>query len=125
MIEAVADLPDGTLGFHMHGRIEKADYTDVLLPALNTEIDAKRPIRILVRFGPDLGGFEPAAIWADVKASVSNELRHRDSWRRIALVTDLDWVTRAASLFGWMAPGELKLFKLDDEPAAARWVAGD
>jgi SpoIIAA-like len=124
MIESIGDLPDGVLGFHMHGRIEKADYTDVLLPALHAEIGAERPIRILVRFGPDLEGFEPAALWEDLKAGVSNELRHRDSWKRMALVTDLDWVTRAASLFGWAAPGDLKLFRPAEEPAAAEWVAG-
>ncbi len=123
MIEAIDDLPAGVLGFHMHGRIEKADYTDVLLPALHGEVAAKRPLRVLIRFGPDLEGFEPAALWEDAKAGISMEIRERGAWKRMALVTDIDWVARAASLFGWMTPGELKVFNSSEETGAGSWVS--
>lgn len=123
MIEPFEGLPDGVLAFHMHGRIEKADYTDVLLPAIHREVAAKRPLRILIRFGPDLEGFEPSALWEDAKAGVSAEVRDRAAWKRLALVTEIDWVRRAASLFGWMAPGELKVFGEAEEAEASAWVA--
>jgi hypothetical protein len=29
-------------------------------------------------------------------------------WKRIALVTDLEWMIQLIQLFGWMTPGELK-----------------
>ena len=35
-----------------------------------------------------------------------------------------DWVRHGASAFGWLAPGELRLFSLAERDAARAWVAG-
>jgi len=45
--------------------------------------------------------------------------------KRLALVTDIEWMGHALSLFGWLTPGEMKRFALADRDAAATWVAGD
>jgi SpoIIAA-like len=50
-------------------------------------------------------------------------VEHLRSWKRIALVTDIDWMTHLTSLFGRMTPGETKSFSLDQEDEATRWVA--
>jgi hypothetical protein len=42
----------------------------------------------------------------------------------MALVTDVDWMRKAVAVFGWVAPGELKLFDLDDLDDAMEWVQG-
>jgi hypothetical protein len=42
----------------------------------------------------------------------------------MALVTDVEWVRHLTALFGWMSPGELKLFGLDQLDEATAWVAG-
>jgi hypothetical protein len=44
-------------------------------------------------------------------------------WKRIALVTDIDWMIRMAAMFGWMTPGELKRFPLAERDAAIAWAA--
>jgi hypothetical protein len=49
---------------------------------------------------------------------------HHAQWHRIALVTDVEWVRHLSGLFGWMSPGEMKLFALSDLDAAKEWVAG-
>jgi hypothetical protein len=38
-----------------------------------------------------------------MKAAGSVGLKHRSSWQRMALVTDIDWVKYGASAFGWLA----------------------
>jgi hypothetical protein len=43
--------------------------------------------------------------------------------KRIALVTDVDWMTHVVHLFGWMTPGEVKTFPLADRQAAIDWAA--
>ena len=48
---------------------------------------------------------------------------HLSDWKRIALVTDIDWMTRMAAMFGWMTPGELKRFPLAERDAAIAWAA--
>ena len=40
----------------------------------------------------------------------------------MALVTDKDWVRHGASAFGWLAPGELRLFEHRGDEARA-WLA--
>jgi hypothetical protein len=44
--------------------------------------------------------------------------------KRIALVTDLDWMITVTSLFGWTTPGELKRFPLAERDRAVARVAG-
>ena len=39
MIEAIAGMPDGTIGFRVWGKVTAADYDDVLIPALREAID--------------------------------------------------------------------------------------
>jgi hypothetical protein len=51
-------------------------------------------------------------------------IEHLRSWKRIALVTDINWMTHATELFGWMTPGETKTFTLDRKDEALQWVAG-
>lgn len=58
-----------------------------------------------------------------MKAAGSVGLTHRSSWQRMALVTEKDWVRHAASAFGWLAPGELRLFELAERDTARAWLA--
>jgi SpoIIAA-like len=45
------------------------------------------------------------------------------SRQRMALVTDKDWVRHGASAFGWLAPGELRLFGLSESQEARAWLS--
>jgi hypothetical protein len=40
----------------------------------------------------------------------------------MALVTDKDWVRHGASAFGWLAPGELRLFEPSERDEARAWL---
>jgi hypothetical protein len=55
-------------------------------------------------------GLTGDAAWQDLKMGIQR-LAH---WKRIALVTDLEWMIQLIQLFGWMTPGELKHFPLVD-----------
>jgi SpoIIAA-like len=59
-----------------------------------------------------------------VRPAGSVGLKHRDAWERMALVTDKDWVRHGVSAFGWLSPGELRLFEPGDEEQATAWLAG-
>ena len=54
---------------------------------------------------------DSGALVEDLKAAGSVGLKHRSSWQHMALVTDKDWVRIGAGAFGWLAPGELRLFE--------------
>ena len=51
-------------------------------------------------------------------------LKHRSSWVRFAVVTDQEWMRNAIAAFGWISPGELRVFEPDRVDAAKAWVAG-
>lgn len=69
---------------------------------------------------PSFDGLSGGAAWQDLKMGV----QHISHWKKIALVTDVDWMLHLTHLFGWMTPGELKQFPLAERDAAAAWAAG-
>ena len=50
MLEPIAGLPDGVIGFEGAGRIEASDYRDVLMPAIDGLIEQGRDVRIVLVF---------------------------------------------------------------------------
>ena len=118
MIKELNDLPAGVIGFEASGKLQAEDYRDVVLPALERAA-AKGEIRFLIVI-PEFGGMTGGAVWQDLKLGVE----HLRKWKRIALVTDIEWMTRVTDLFGWMTPGDVKTFPVAKRDEAIAWVAG-
>lgn len=124
MVERLADMPPGTIGFRAAGEIERQDYDEVLAPELQRALDAGGGLRTLYVI-EDLDEIEPGALWADAKLGFDLGIRHREAWVRSAIVTDIEWIARATKLFAWMIPGEARVFPLAEVDQAKTWVAGD
>ena len=120
MLKPIADLPDGVLGFEASGEIQSSDYRDTLMPAVRDVWERGDEIRIVLVF-ERWDGMSPGGVWEDLKVGMKNLTK----WKRIALVTDLDWMITVTSLFGWMTPGELKRFPVAERAQAIAWAAGD
>jgi enoyl-CoA hydratase/carnithine racemase len=120
MIEPLPDLPEGVIGFEAVGEIHAADYTDVLRPALDRAA-ADGAIRLVYVLGDRFEGYSAGASWQDSKLA----FEHHAAWRRMALVSDLEWVRHLASVFGWMVPGDFELFALAERATAITWVTLD
>lgn len=120
MIERIEDMPPGTLGFRASGEVTREDYRAVLEPALREAVEAG-DVRMLYvvdsEFEMSLGAFGE-----DARAGLEIGLRHRDAWRRTALVTDVQWVKSAIKLFAPMAPGEIRVWGMDDLDEAREWI---
>jgi hypothetical protein len=41
-------------------------------------------------------------------------IQHHSAFKRIAVVSDQDWIAHALHAFAWMIPGDLGLFGLDE-----------
>jgi hypothetical protein len=124
VIERIAEMPEGTIGFDFSGEVSGADYEETLIPPIRAAIENEEQIRCLCLLGPGFEGYEAGAAWEDLKTGARFGLGHLSLWHRIALVTDVDWIRHAAELFGWMSPGELKLFETGELDEAKEWVAG-
>jgi hypothetical protein len=120
LIKELSDLPTGVIGFEASGKLRAEDYRDVLLPAMEraaTEAGGIRCVIVITNFD----GLSAGALWQDLKMGVE----HLRAWKRIALVTDIEWMTQMTALFGWMTPGEVKHFPLTERTAATAWAAGE
>jgi len=119
VIKQLTDLPDGVIGFELVGKVEAEDYRDVLLPAIERAASQGKIRTVIVI--PAFDGLTTGALWEDLKLGVD----HFRAWKRIALVTDVDWIRHMTSMFGWMTPGEVKVFSLTERDAASVWAAAD
>jgi SpoIIAA-like len=105
-------------GFEATGTLKAEDYRDVVLPALERAF-ASGEVRFVIVM-PEFHGMTGGALWQDLKVGVE----HIRAWKRIALVTDIDWMRHLTELFGWMTPGEVKVFPLARRGEAIAWAAG-
>jgi hypothetical protein len=91
MVERIAEMPVGTVGFRVAGEVEREDYSDVLVPELRRALETGGGLRSLYLIEV-LEEIEPGALWADAKLGFDLGVRHHGAWVRSAIVTDLDWM---------------------------------
>ena len=118
MIKQLGGMPSGVIGFEAAGKLDAADYRDVVLPALE-QAAANGEVRFVIVMN-DFDGMTGGALWQDLKMGVE----HLRAWKRIALVTDIEWMHHLTDLFGWMTPGETKTFPIAERDSAIAWAAG-
>jgi hypothetical protein len=122
VIEPIREMPPGTLGFRVVGTIEIADYERIVLPAVHRALETHGSLRTLHQLGPGLEEFDPRAVWENLKRVNTLEMEHLNRLERTAVSTDDSWIRQAAGRFGWLAPGDLKLFRLHELEAAKAWL---
>jgi hypothetical protein len=122
LIEVLKDMPDGVTGIRVSGRLRGEDLRE-FKPAME-ELLKTGEIRIVEVVGPDYEGFGPGGLIEDLKLGLGALIQHHSAFKRIAVVSDKDWVAHALHAFAWMVPGELRLFGLDELERAKEWAAG-
>ncbi len=121
MIRLLSDMPPGVLGFEAVDEIEKEDYENVLVPAIEAAIAAHGKVRLVYVLGHEFDEYEGEAVWEDVKLGA----RHPASFERMAIVTDARWAGPAVKVFSVLLPGRARAFPLGELEAAKRWAAAD
>ena len=122
MIELLPDMPAGVTGIRVSGRVRGDDLRD-FRPTMDA-LAKTGEIRIVEVIAPDYEGFGPGGLVEDLKLGIGALIHHHSAFKRIAVVSDKDWVAHALHAFAWMVPGELALFGLDEVDRAAEWAAG-
>ncbi|MGO4443385.1 STAS/SEC14 domain-containing protein [Mycobacterium sp. 2YAF39] len=122
MIELLPDMPEGVTGIRVSGRLQGDDLRE-LKPAMD-ELLKTGEIRIVEVIASDYQGFGPGGLVEDLKMGFGSLLQHHSAFRRIAVVSDKEWVIHTLHALAWMVPGELAIFGLDDLERAKGWAAG-
>ncbi len=115
-------MPQGVTGIRVSGRIGGDDLREIK-PAMEEFMDTGE-IRIVEVIAPDYEGFGPGGLAEDLKLGLGLLIQHHSAFKRIAVVSDKDWVAHAMHAFAWMVPGELAVFGLDELEQAKEWAAG-
>ncbi len=119
MIRIIENMPAGTIGLEALGKVTEEDYRDVLVPVVSAALD-RGAVRLLYVLGDDFESYSPGAVWADTKLWAG----HLTGWERVAIVSDADWLEHSVKAFGWLMPGEVKVFETDDVDEAKDWLRG-
>jgi hypothetical protein len=118
MIEKLSGFPDNVLAFVCRGRVTKADYDTVLVPAVLGALKTREKLRLYYQIDADFSGIDPGAMWEDFKVG----MEHLTRWERIALVSDIEWIKQMARLFSFMIPAATKTFPLAEAAQAKAWI---
>jgi len=121
VIELIEGLPDEVVGLEAIGEVTSDDYSSTAFPAVEDALSRHKKINLLHVLGERFTGYEAGGGWADAKLGVLHAL----SWRRIAVVTDLDHIRKQVKRAGWLVPGEMKLFSNAQRTEAEAWVSAE
>ena len=119
MIRVIENMPVGTIGVEAAGKVTEDDYRNVLVPAVSAALE-RGDVRLLYVLGKDFDSYSAGALWADTKMVAGN----RKAWKKVAIVSDADWLENSIKAFGWLMPGEVKVFETDEVHDAKEWLVG-
>ena len=119
MIELMQDVPENVVALTAKGKVTGDDYENVIIPAIEARLKDYDKIRLLYQIGPEYTGYEAEAMWDDAKVG----MKHLTHFEKIAVVTDDTWMIRATKAFGFMIPGEVRLFSNAELAEAKTWIS--
>jgi SpoIIAA-like len=122
MIERIEEMPAGTIGLRASGKLTREDYRDVLEPALREGVESGE-LRLLFVL-PEFDGIEAGAVVEEVEIGLRAWVREHAAWKRFAIATDAEWLAKSMRAFGWLVPGEVRIFSLGELDLAREWVSG-
>lgn len=120
MIRVMEGLPDNVVAVEAVGKVTADDYESVLMPAVEAATADGAKARMLLLFGSEFEGYDAEAALDDLKMG----LHTWGEFERIAFVSDNGGYKALVKGFGFLMPGEVKLFAVEQLDAAKEWVGG-
>jgi hypothetical protein len=111
-------MPQNVIGLEADGKVTREDYESTILPQIEAKQREFDKIRLMYVLGGDFEGYTAGAMWEDATLA----FKRPGSWERIAVVSDDETLRKAMSLFSWMVPGELKMYRVSETDEARSWV---
>ena len=118
MIETLPGFPGNIIACLCKGRVTKADYDAVLVPAVREALRTHEEVRLYYETDADFAGIDAGAAWEDFKIG----MEHFTRWERIAVVTDVEWIKHMVRLFGFLMPSATRLFSRSEAAQAREWI---
>ena len=100
------------------GEVTGDDYESTLVPAIEAGLEQYDKLRLLYVLGEEYEGFDREAMWDDTRVGMS----HLRSFEKIGVVSDQKWLRGSIKAFGFLMPGEVKLFHNSELAEAKQWI---
>ena len=122
MIELLSDMPAGVAGIRISGRVDGDDLRE-FKPVMQKLLDTDE-IRMVEVIASDYEGFGPGGLVEDLRLGFGALFQRHSAFKRVAVVSDKEWIAHTLHALAWMVPGEIALFGLDELERAKQWAAG-
>ena len=119
MLERIKSTSPNVLAMRAVGKITDEDYKTVLIPAVESQIQAQRKVRFVYVIGPEFESFSMQAMLDDALFG----LHHWRDLERVAVVTDRESIAHAMRIFMPPLPAKSKVFHTDQLKDALAWAA--
>lgn len=119
MISIIKDVPENIVAFRATGDVNKADYENVVIPAIDDLVKLKGKINFMLVLDTSLGNFTISALFKDLSVG----LKHFTKWHKMAIVSESEGINTFTDLFSYIAPGEAKGFTHAELTKAINWVS--
>ena len=119
MIEIIPELADGVLGLRATGKVTAEDYESTLIPAVDDATAGGRKAKFLYVLGTDFEGYSTDAVLDDMKMGA----RTWGDFEKIAFVTDHSVYRNLVQGFGFLMPGEVRVYSMSEVETAKEWLA--
>lgn len=117
-IVPIDGLPRDVIAVRMAGIITSQDYTDTLMPMVSAAAAEHDKVKLLVLLDQYFDGYSAGAMWDDMRLGFS----HLNTFSKVAIVTEEEWIRKGAKLFGALMPAEVMVFDLEDLEDAKSWI---
>ncbi len=118
MISRLSGFASNIVAISASGLVQRSDYDTVLVPAVEEALKAHDKVRLYYEIGEDFSGMEAGAMWEDFKVGIE----HLTRWERIAVVSDVSWISHTVEAFGFLLPAKVRTFGRKDIDAARAWI---
>ncbi|MCB1621467.1 MAG: STAS/SEC14 domain-containing protein [Thiothrix sp.] len=116
--EIMDDLSDDTIGFRIKGIITAEDYEQTLTPLIDSKLENHEHLNLLAVMDSAFESYTLGAMWDDARLG----FMHLTNFRRIAIVTDINWIRLSTRFFSPLMPAEVQVYELNQLEQARTWV---
>ena len=88
---------------------------------MDSKLKEHSKLSFLYHLGGDFSGFDAGAFWDDAKIG----LQHLNSFDKIAMVSDKDFIVHPTKAYGFLMPCEVRVSKNAEMQEATSWIVGE
>lgn len=119
MVTQISNLPDNMVGFKATNDVEKADFEQVIVPAVEQIIEERGKLNYMLVLDTSITNFSFGAWFEDAMMG----LKHLLKWNRAAIITDVKGIQVFTRIFSALMPGEFRAFDHADMQKAINWTS--